>query len=138
NSTQVPTKVKSAERQLWVVSSTGQRNTYLIARTWSDSDVSSGWGLRQYRVVSGRPRILARRADDFGAELADEGMQLVDIGAFAGAKAEMMQPDALLVEGGAGVFRRRRAYADRGASADAVIIGVGVDDRRHAEERQQF
>src|SRR5689334_1339269 len=94
--------------------------------------------LEQHRVISGRPAILARRADDFRAKLDNESVELVDIGALAGAKAEMVQPDAPLVEGSIRVFRRRRADAERGASADAIIIGVGIDDRRHAEERQQL
>ena len=40
---------------------------------------------------------------------AQEGVQLVDVGALAGAEAEMMQADALLFEGGACMLRRRRA-----------------------------
>ena len=65
-------------------------------------------------------------------------MQLVDIGTLAGAEAEMMQSDALLLERGARVLRRRRADADRGAAADAVIGRLGLDDRFEAEKRQQL
>ena len=65
-------------------------------------------------------------------------MQLVDVGALAGAEAEMMQADALLFEGGACMLGRRRADPDRGAAADAVIGRFGVDDRLQPEERQQL
>ena len=57
--------------------------------------------LEQDRVIAGRPLILARRADDFGADRGEEIVQLVDIGALAGAETEMMQADAVLVECGA-------------------------------------
>ena len=50
--------------------------------------------LEQYRVISRRPLILARRADDPGVERAEEGVQFVDVGALAGAEAEMVQADA--------------------------------------------
>ena len=56
-------------------------------------------------------------------------MQFVDVGALAGAEAEMMQADALLFERSAGILRRRRGDGDRGASADAVIGRVGFYDR---------
>src|SRR4051794_41752535 len=60
--------------------------------------------LEQDRVIARRPFILARRADDFGADRIEEIMQLVDVGALAGAEAEMMQADALLLERCAGVL----------------------------------
>src|SRR5205807_3772415 len=44
--------------------------------------------LEQHRVIAGRPLILARRADDFGADRGEEAVQFVDIGALAGAEAE--------------------------------------------------
>jgi|tagenome__1003787_1003787.scaffolds.fasta_scaffold20947801_2 hypothetical protein len=50
----------------------------------------------QQRVIAGRPLILARRADDGCAKGTQEGMQLIDVGALAGAEAEMMQADAFL------------------------------------------
>src|SRR5439155_2000243 len=65
--------------------------------------------LEQHRVIAGRPLVLARRADDPGADRGEESVQFVDIGALAGAEAEVMQPDAVLVEGCTGVLRRRRA-----------------------------
>ncbi len=65
-------------------------------------------------------------------------MQFVDIGAFAGAETQMMQADALLLEGGARMLRRRRADADRGAAADAVIGRLGIDHRLQPEKRQQL
>src|SRR4051812_23236456 len=73
--------------------------------------------LEQNRVVAGRPLILARGADDFGPHRIQEAIQLIDVGAFAGAEAEMMQPDALLLERRAGVLGRRRADPNRRASA---------------------
>src|SRR3981081_601538 len=42
----------------------------------------------QDRIISRRPSILARRADDLGVERAQKGMQLVNVGALAGAEAE--------------------------------------------------
>ena len=54
--------------------------------------------LEQNRIVSRRPLILARRADDLCAERGQKTVQLIDVGALAGAKAEMMQTDTLLLE----------------------------------------
>jgi hypothetical protein len=51
----------------------------------------------QNRVISRRPLILARRTDDLGAERLEEAVQLIDVGALAGAEAEVVQADALLV-----------------------------------------
>ena len=65
-------------------------------------------------------------------------MQLVDVGALAGAEAQMMQADALLLERSAGVLGRRRADPDCGAAADAVIRRLGVDDGLQPEKRQQL
>ena len=67
----------------------------------------------QQRVVARRPLILARGADDIGADTAEETVQFIDIGALAGAEAEMMQADAVLFEGGADMLGRRRANRDR-------------------------
>src|SRR5258706_222465 len=50
--------------------------------------------LEQQRIVSGRPLILARRANDGHAERAEEAVQFIDVGALAGAKAEMVQARA--------------------------------------------
>ena len=58
----------------------------------------------QDRIISRRPLILARRADDLRAKRLQEAMQFVDVGALAGAEAEMMQPDALLFERRAFMF----------------------------------
>src|SRR5881396_2710727 len=52
--------------------------------------------LEQNRIVSRRPLILARRADDLGAELLEEAVQFIDVGALTGTEAEVMQTDALL------------------------------------------
>jgi hypothetical protein len=53
----------------------------------------------QNRVIPRRPLVLARRADDFCAERRQKIVQFVDVGALAGAEAEMMQTDTLLFEG---------------------------------------
>jgi hypothetical protein len=58
----------------------------------------------QDRVIARRPLVLARGADDFGADRIQEGVQFIDVGALAGAEAEVMQADALLLERGAGMF----------------------------------
>jgi hypothetical protein len=76
--------------------------------------------LKQQRIISRRPLILARRANDGYAERAQEAVQFIDVGALAGAKAEMMQADAILLEGSSDMLRRRRVDPDRGAPADAV------------------
>ena len=52
----------------------------------------------QDRIISRRPLILARRADDLRAERLEKAVQFVDVGALAGAEAEMMQTDTLLLE----------------------------------------
>src|SRR5205814_4000348 len=94
--------------------------------------------LEQQRIIPRRPLVLARRANDLCAERTQEHVQFIDVGALAGAETQMMQTDAILLECRAGVCGRRRADPDRGASADAVIRRVGVDDRLHAEEWQQL
>ena len=94
--------------------------------------------LEQQRVISGRPLILARRANDLHIERLQKRVQFVDVGALAGAEAEMMEADALLLECSASMLRRRRRDGDRGASADAVIGRVGVDDRLQPKKRQQL
>ena len=60
--------------------------------------------LEQDRIISRRPLILTRRADDLGAERLEKAMQFIDVGAFASAEAEVMQPDALLFERRAFMF----------------------------------
>ena len=50
----------------------------------------------------------------------------------------MVQADAALLEGGAGVFGRGLADPERGASADAVEEFIAVDHRPQAEIRQQL
>jgi hypothetical protein len=65
-------------------------------------------------------------------------MEFVDIGALAGAKAQMMQADAVLLERGARMLGRRRADRDRGAATDTVIHLVAVDHRLQPKKRQQL
>src|SRR6266700_766145 len=94
--------------------------------------------LEQQRIVAGRPAVLARGADDPGVQREQEGVQFIDVRTLARPKAQMMQADALLLEGCAGMFRRGCADADRGAAADAIEGGVGIDDGRHAEKWQEL
>ena len=61
--------------------------------------------LEQQRVISRRPLILARRANDPHTQRTQEAVQLVNVGALAGAKAQMVQADAILLERGAGGAR---------------------------------
>lgn len=56
-------------------------------------------------------------------------MRLVNVGALAGAKTKMVQADTILLERSTGVLGRRRPDRDCGATADAIIDGVGIDDR---------
>src|SRR6516225_6497796 len=94
--------------------------------------------LEQQRIVSRRPLILARGADDLRIERADKAVEFVDIGALTRAKAKVVQTDALLLESGSRKLRRRCADSDRGAAADAIIEAVSFDHRLHAEEGQQL
>jgi hypothetical protein len=54
--------------------------------------------LEQDRIISRCPLILARRTDDLGAERLEETVQLIDVGALAGAEAKVMQADTPLLE----------------------------------------
>ena len=83
----------------------------------------------QQRIISRRPLILARRANDRHTVRTQEAVQFVNVGALAGAKTQMVQADAILLERSSGVLGRRRPDRDRGAAADAIIDGVGIDDR---------
>jgi hypothetical protein len=70
--------------------------------------------LEQHRIISRRPLVLARGADDFGVECGEESVQFVDVGAFAGAEAEMVQADALC------------SNAAPSCSADGALIPTAV------------
>src|SRR6185436_11600936 len=94
--------------------------------------------LEQNRIISRRPLILARRADDFGAERLEKAVQLIDVGALAGAEAQMMQTDTLLLECRAFMLGGWRADADRSPAADAVIGRLGIDHGLQAQKRQQL
>ena len=63
----------------------------------------------QQRVISRRPLIVARRANDLHTKRAQETVQLVNVRTFAGAKTEMVQADAILLERGARVLGRTAA-----------------------------
>ena len=92
----------------------------------------------QQRIISWRPLILAWRANDRHTERTQEAVQLVNVGALAGAKTQMVQADAVLLERSASVLGRRRPDRDRGAAADAIVDGVGIDDRLQPQKRQQL
>jgi hypothetical protein len=81
----------------------------------------------QQRIISRCPLILARRANDRHTERTQQAVQLVNVGALAGT-----------LERRAGALGRRRPDRDRGATADAIIDGVGVDDRLQPKKRQQL
>src|SRR5712672_81266 len=80
----------------------------------------------QQRVITGRPLIFARRADDGCAKGSQEGMQLIDVGALAGAEAEMMQADPFLLKRRTGALGRRRADPDCRSAADTIICRFGI------------
>ena len=65
-------------------------------------------------------------------------MRLVYVRARAGAKADMMQADALLDEALAFVFRRRATDQDARATADTVIAVFIVEHLAEPEEGQQL
>src|SRR5712675_172560 len=92
----------------------------------------------QQRIVSRRPLILARRANDLHTKRTQKAVQLINVGALAGAKTQMMQADAILLERGTGVLGRRRVDPDRRAPADALITCLGIDDGLQPEKRQQL
>src|SRR6266404_6271541 len=94
--------------------------------------------LEQQRIISRRPLILAWRANDGCAERTQEAVQFINVGALAGAKAEMVQADAILLEHGSCMLGGRRVDPDRGATADAVKAGVAVDHRLQPKKRQQL
>ena len=68
--------------------------------------------LEQQRVISRRPLILARRANDGHAERTQKAVQFIDVTALAGAKAEMMQADAILLERSSCMLGGRRVDPD--------------------------
>src|SRR5216684_2054954 len=108
--------------------------------SWNMVELQPYFGgiLEKQRIISRRPLILARRANDGHAERTQEAVQFINVGALAGAKTEMMQADAILLERSSAMLRRRRVDPDRGAPADAVKGCVAVDYRLHAEKRQQL
>src|SRR6185437_15042504 len=92
----------------------------------------------QHRVIAGRPEILLRAVHDGGADGFQELVSFVDVGAFAGAEADVMQSGALLFEAFAFMFGVRRHDADGGAAADAIEIAVGVEHHAQSQKRQQL
>src|SRR5262245_42822929 len=94
--------------------------------------------LEEHRVVAGRPRAGLGRLHDVCADLAGEGVRGVDVLAGARAEADVVEPDAALVEALAGVLRRGGAQAEGRPPADAVVEALRVEDRLHAEEGQEL
>src|SRR3977135_2847267 len=90
--------------------------------------------LEQQRVISRRPLILARRANDLHVKRTQEIVQLVNVGALAGAKTQMVQGDAILLDRAPGVLGRRRFDSAPRAPADAVITCLGIDDGLQPEK----
>src|ERR1700674_1453114 len=52
----------------------------------------------QQRIISRRPLILARRANDRHTERTQKAVQFVNVGALAGAKTQMLQAAPVLLE----------------------------------------
>src|SRR5262245_21953205 len=94
--------------------------------------------LEEDRVVAGRPRARLGGLHDVRPDLAGEGVRRVDVLAGARAEADVVEPDASLVEALAGVLRRGRAQAEGRAAADAVVEAVRVEHGLHAEEGQEL
>src|SRR6185312_6599804 len=92
----------------------------------------------QYRVIAGRPEIFLRAVDDCRADGFEEFMRFVDVGAFPGTEADMMQARALLHEAFAFMLLVRRHDADGGAAADAIEIAVGVEHHAQSQKGQQL
>ncbi len=67
-----------------------------------------------------------------------KAVQFVDVGALAGAEAQMVQADAILLERTSRMLRRRRADPDCGTSADTVVSCIGIDHRSQPEKWQQL
>ena len=75
-------------------------NWVLMRARFTESSAAQpvGWVERSDTHQSRRPLILARRADDLCAERRQKTVQFIDVGTLAGAEAEVMQTDALLLE----------------------------------------
>jgi hypothetical protein len=71
--------------------------------------------------------VLARRADDGGAERAQKAVQVVDVGTLAGAETKMMQADALLLEG---MAIPRRSRVSPAAAVRKPAVGCELPQTR--------
>src|SRR4051794_11243295 len=114
----------------------GRSGQQALARNMVELEPDAVGVLEQQRVISRRPAVLARRANDPGIHRGEKGMKLVDIAALAGAKTQMMQADPVLLERGARMPGSRRANSHRGSSADAIVDLVAIDHRLQPEKRQ--
>src|SRR5262249_42773558 len=92
---------------------------------------------KQDRIIARRPGALLWRTDDGDVLRLEKGMDLVEILAAATAEADMMQPDAALVEALARMFRIARADADRRPPADEVEKFLSVEDLRQSQKGKQ-
>src|SRR3954471_19693992 len=64
--------------------------------TWLSSSLMPSGLLEQQQIISRRPLVFARRADDFRPERGDEPVQHIHVGALAGAEAKVMQANPFL------------------------------------------
>ena len=93
------------------------RVEHALARHEIDLQPHAVGVLEQDRIISRRPAILLRRADDRRAQRLHEGMGLVDVFPGPGAEADMVQAHAPLDEPLALVFWRGRRHREAGPPA---------------------
>ena len=101
-------------------------------------DRSASMVLEQQRVVARGPGPLLGRVDHGGAEPRDQLVAAIHVLARARAEADVVQADPALVEAVGAVGRVRRAQAEGGATAHAVVEAVPVEDRLQPEGREQL
>src|SRR5258708_6096235 len=101
-------------------------NQQSLARNMIELEPHSIRVFEQQRIISRRPLIFARRADDRHVERTQKAVQLIDVGALAGTKTEMVQADAALLKYCAGMFGRRLAYPQRRPSADPLVEFLAI------------
>src|SRR5262245_3348979 len=64
----------------------------------------------------------------------DEAVERVDVLATARAKAQVVKPGAILIEGGTALLTRCAAHQDTGAAADAVHDVRSLDQSLHRQK----
>ena len=78
------------------------------------------------------------RADDMGVHLPQQRVDLVDIRARAGAKTNVMQPNAPLLKALARKFGRSGLDTEGGARADEIGHVAAVEDALQPHRRHQL